>query len=231
MINFCMAFWTDGQENSTREYNVKLTWNYLKQMIEFLNRNEVMCSAKLFDYSPEKIIDDAIHIPYPLGVYKRSEKLNNIIYSLPDDEYVCLMDCDVFIHRMYWSKLKTLLQDVKYESGYFFNFAKFDILQVNNLDEITLNHPHNLAFAKGNVGGFGGFHITSVKAIKDVGAYDTKFTTWGGEDGHLMDRYYQRFLRIGISEEEILPFHLPHFSDRSNILYFNHEEYVKNNNL
>ena len=232
MMHFCMIFWTDGQQDSTRERNVKLTWNYLKEMVAYLNEKNILCRAELFDYSPEKIVDDATHIPYPITVYKRAEKLNNIIFSLPDDDYVCLMDCDVFIHRSQWDNLGKLLQSMKYEVGYFFNFAKLRSgSDFSELDAVTLNYPHNLAFSKGYTGGFGGFCLNSVKGIKDVGAYDTKFTTWGGEDGNLMERYNTsgKFACIGVSDEEVLPFHLPHFEDRENVLYFNREEYVRNN--
>lgn len=232
MMHFCMIFWTDGQENSTRERNVKLTWDYLKKMVTYFNQQNIPSTATLYDYSPEKIIEDAVHIPYPLGIYKRAEKLNGIIHQLPDEDYVCLMDCDVFIHRSQWDNLGRLLQSMRYEIGYFFNFAKLESdSNFKNLDNVSLQYPHAFAFTKGYTGGFGGFHLTSVRAIKDVGSYDEKFTTWGGEDGDLMDRYYTKFIRKGISEKEILPFHLPHFEDRSNILYFNHDEYVKNNNL
>ena len=231
-MNFCMTFWTDGKENSTRERNVKLTWQYLKDMVSYLNSKNIPCTAKLFDYSPSKIIEDAIHIPYPLTVYKRAEKLNNILYSLSDDDYVCFIDCDVFVHKTQWDKLGQLLQTMKYETGYFFNLAKLvPGSDINNLDDVIREREYVLAFSKGYTPGFGAFCLVSVKGIKDVGAYDTKFTTWGGEDGHLMDRYTRArtFKCIGISEDEILPYHLPHFEDRENVLYYNTEEYIKNN--
>jgi hypothetical protein len=226
-----MIFWTDGQENSTRERNVKLTWDYLKQMVTYLNSKNIPCTANLFDHSPTQIIEDATHDPYPLGVYKRAEKLNKAIYSLPDDDFICLMDCDVFIHKKHWDNLGKLLQNMAYDIGYFFNFAKLESGgEIDDLD-VAIGYNYTLAFTKGYTGGFGGFCLNSIKAIKDVGAYDTKFTTWGGEDGDLMDRYNtsRKFRCIGISDEEILPYHLPHFEDRENILYFNREEYVRNN--
>lgn len=231
MIHFCMVFWTDGHENSTRERNVKLTWPYLKDMTKWLTSQQVPATATLYDYSPEKIIEDAVHIPYPIGVYKRAEKLNNIINNLPTQDFVCLMDSDVFIDHLEWPSLKNLIQRLTPDVGFFFNFAKLDTIQsVTSLTDIPKHTPYQLAFIKGSQGGFGGFQLTSVKSIKEIGGFDLKFTTWGGEDGELMNKFCGRgFIRVGIMEEELLPRHLPHFEDRENILYFNREEYIKNN--
>lgn len=232
MMHFCMAFWTDGEAYSTRERNVKLTWPYLKDMVEYFNQKGVPASAKLFDYSPEKIIDGAIHIPYPLGTYKRSEKLNNIVNSLPEEDNVSLIDCDIFIHRSQWDALIQHVLQVKYDVGFFYNFAKVEYMNGTPLDALDPTAPHPTAYSKGYCGGFGGLQLSSIKVIKDLGGYDEKFTTWGGEDGDLMDRYLKaKFHRIGVSEDDVLPLHLPHFEDRENILYFNREEYVRNNNL
>lgn len=232
MINFCMAFWTDGKENSTRVRNVKLTWNHLKAMVSYLQEKNIACSANIFDYSPEKIIEEAVHIPYPLSVYKRAEKLNDIIEIYSDDEYIALMDCDVFIHRTQWNNVLELSTNIQYNTAYFFNWAKINhTVNFSSLDDINFNAPYNLAFTKGYAGGFGAFSIAPVGPIKEVGKYDTKFTTWGGEDGDLMDRYTRcnKFLYKNIAEDFILPIHLPHEEDRENILYFNRDEYIRNN--
>lgn len=232
MINFCMTFWTDGKENSTRVRNVKLTWTYLKDMVNYLQEKNIPCSANMFDYSPEKIIKDAIHIPYPLGVYKRAEKLNNIIDQYADDEYISLIDCDVFIHKTQWNNLLELISNIQPNTAYFFNWAKIShTINFSSLDDISFDNEYNLAFIRGCVGGFGAFSITPVGPIKEVGKYDTKFTTWGGEDGNLMDRYTRcnKYLYKSIAEDFILPIHLPHEEDIGNILYFNRDEYIRNN--
>lgn len=225
-----MLFWTDGHTNSTRERNVKLTWPYLKRMVKYLNTQNIPTTATLYDYSPEKIVDDAVHIVYPLGTYKRAEKINKIIHELPVNDYVCIVDSDMFIHHSQWNTLERLTYHMRDDIGYFFNWAKLDsVPDCQNLDNISLECPHTLAFIKGYTGGFGGIYLTSVHSIKAAGGYSEKFTTWGGEDGDLMDRWYYKFTKIGITEEELLPFHLPHFTDSENILYFNREEYVRNN--
>jgi hypothetical protein len=230
MMNFCMAFWTDGQENSTRVRNVKLTWQYLKDMVSYMNAKGIACSANLFDFSPEKIIDDSTHIPYPLGVYKRAEKLNRIIDLFPDNENIGLMDCDIFIHKSQWDNLAEIVNDVKSDSGYFFNFAKIEYNITTPLDEIPIDTPHSLVFHKGYVGAFGGLCLCPINVIQQCGGYDDKkFTTWGGEDGDLMIRFQKNgYHRVEIKEETVLPFHLPHFEDRQSILYYNGEEYVRN---
>lgn len=232
MMNFCMAFWTDGQENSSRVRNVKLTWQYLKDMVGYLNSKQIACSAQLFDFSPEKIINDATHIPYPLGVYKRAEKLNKILELLPHDENVSLVDCDVFVHKSHWDNLANILKRFDANSGYFFNFARLsETTQLESIDNITLEDAeYNLVFHRGYAGAFGGLFLCSVDAIIKSGGYDAeRYTAWGGEDGDLMVRFQaNNFRNIQISEDEVLPLHLPHFADRSNILYFNGEEYANN---
>jgi hypothetical protein len=227
-----MTFWTDGKENSTRVRNAKLTWAYLKDMVNYLQKTNIPCSAKIFDYSPEKIIEDAVHIPYPLGVYKRAEKLNAIIELYPNDDYISLIDCDVFIHKTQWYNLLELISNIQPNTAYFFNWAKIShTIKFSSLDDISFDDEYNLAFTQGYAGGFGAFSIAPIGPIKEIGKYDTKFTTWGGEDGNLVDRYTRgnKYLYKNIAEGFILPIHLPHDEDRENILYFNRDEYLRNN--
>lgn len=233
MMNFCMKFWTDGREDDTRLRNVLFTWPYLKNMVEYLNSIGIESSAQLFDYSPEKLIDDAVHIPYPLSAYRRSEKINNILANLVDEDYVSIVDSDVFIHRTQWDALGALIKNMTYNDGYFFNLGKLFDFNPNVIEAIKLDtHPLpnvHYAYIQDQVGGFGAFFLSSVGSIKECGGFDEKYTTWGGEDGEMMDRWNRKFIRNCVRYEQILPLHLPHFEDRENILYFNYEEYVRNN--
>ena len=91
-LSLNMKFWDDGQPDSTRIRNVKFSWNELKKLSSYLNANGITTEASLYDFSPEQIISDAIHISYPLGVYKKAEKTNII---LKDD--CCHNICPIYI--------------------------------------------------------------------------------------------------------------------------------------
>ena len=77
-ILLTVKFWDDGQENSTRIRNIQYTWPRLKHLTSFLRAHSIDCDCKLYDFSPTKLLEEAIHIPYELGEYKKAEKTNRI---------------------------------------------------------------------------------------------------------------------------------------------------------
>jgi hypothetical protein len=95
-FNLITLFWTDGKENSTRERNLEYSWSSIKKLTKYLKENNVECDNFLFDFSPSKLQFDSIHIPFSLGVYLRSKKLNLIINSFDKNEVLFIFDCDTF---------------------------------------------------------------------------------------------------------------------------------------
>ena len=59
-ILLVMKFWDDGQPDSTRIRNVNYTWVKLKELSKFLKENGILCEPKLYDFSPEKIIEESM---------------------------------------------------------------------------------------------------------------------------------------------------------------------------
>lgn len=232
MIYFIMMFWTDGLENSTRERNIRFTWPYLKRMTSYLQNNGISCECRLYDFSPTKLVEDAIHIPYPLGTYNRAEKLKNIIDSLPDDSYICSMDADVFVYKTDWDSLADILNNLQPNVGEFFSWKGMELPGVEKLNfetlEIDTQCPFGYHFTQGHSGTFGAFYIASVTSIKDVGNYNPKYRVWGGEDDELLSRYMKKYTARRGRLIDFFPIHLHHIMDRDNPQYYNGDDYMKN---
>jgi carbamoyltransferase len=228
-----MLFWTDGLENSTRERNVNFTWNYLKNMTRYLQSRGVECKCTLYDYSPEKLMNEAIHIPYPLGTFKKAEKLKAIIDSLSDEEYVCNVDSDVFVHKSEWDGLFNIITNLDPVTAELFNFREIEPqeLYVNfNTGEASLekNTPCKYLFTPGHSGSFGGFFIARIRAIKEAGNFDPRCKVWGAEDDGLLNNWISKNYRYNRTRDlDITPVHLSHIVDRTNPLYYTEEEYLK----
>lgn len=228
------AFWTDGQENCTRTRNAKHTVKKLQKLNSYLKENGIDCEYKLYDFSPEKILKDSIHIPYPLGEYKRSEKLNKIINQNLDSDYIFSFDIDAYFTEEDFDKIKNLMSEVKPKMVYTFDLAKLDTPSTDRIvnDEITNIFDEEWSFAysgdksKGPLaggvkGGLGGVFLCDKDLILEHGGFDEKFVTWGGEDGDLYGKIYSNInSRDAISVRDFYPFHLNHFSDWGNKKYY-----------
>jgi len=230
-LDINLMFWTDALVNSTRERNVKYAINELKHLSNYLN-SKIKCNINLIDYSETKIIGEAVHIPYPSTVYKRAEKINNILSNCNAD-MLSIIDSDCFICREDYDKLLDTIVTSGKESCITFDVLDFSEADTNkivyeNADpksfEVSSRFP-------GRAGMLGAFFITDTDNLKKHGGFNTKFTCWGGEDGEIYDKIYRdgTIKKIPVNRNQIRLFHLSHFSDRSNINYFNHDEYVKNN--
>lgn len=230
-LSLNMMFWTDGKENSTRERNANYAIKELDNLCNFLN-TYIKVNYNIWDYSPTSILDQSIHIPYPLAVYKRSEKINKIL-SQTNTDLFSIIDSDCFLYKEDYIKLADLIILNGVESCYTFD--------VNDLNEEDSTHVINQTKQieecitsnrfPGRAGGFGAFFICNTNILKDMGGFDEKFTTWGGEDGEIYNRIYYNgnIKKVPSKTEQIKLYHLSHFCDRENINYFNREEYIRNN--
>lgn len=228
-----MKFWWDGRENSTRSRNVYFTWNQLKILTDFLNKNNCNCAAKIYDFSPEKIIEESTHVPYELGEYKKSEKTNKIIAQNKDFDFIFMFDSDAFFNKEDYDKVLTTLQQLSYGDMVTFDLAKLnekDVEQIVNngyVDNANTNWSYAYSgekkhgpLAHGHGGGLGGVYLCDLNLIVNSGGFDESYVGWGGEDGRMVDKIQQS----GISYQHIpirtyCPFHLPHFSDWGNEKY------------
>lgn len=224
-------FWTDNLPNSTRERNVSYAINELKNLVLFLSKY-IDCEYKVYDYSPKKFIQESIHIPYGPSVYKRSEKINNILNQTTSNLF-SIIDSDCFICREDYSKLADLLVNSDVDSC-----ITFDVLNLSNADtdKIVYENADPMQFEvssrfPGRAGGLGAFFIINTNNLKKHGGFNLKFNCWGGEDGEIYDKVHRddSIQKIQCTKNVIRLYHLSHVSDRDNINYFNEQEYMRNN--
>lgn len=230
-LSLNMVFWTDGKENSTRERNIKYSIKELDNLCNFLS-NYFNTNYRIWDYSPTQIVKDSIHIPYPLSAFRKSEKINNILANTTETLF-SIMDSDCFLYRNDYEKLAELILSNGVKSCY-----TFDVDDIDDKDSIqvieNIKQPEQCITTNrfpGRAGGLGAFFICNTQVIKDLGGYDEKFTTWGGEDGEVYNRiyYHNDIKKVPSRTDQIRLYHLSHLSDRENINYFNREEYIRNN--
>jgi len=231
-ISLNMKFWDDGQPDSTRIRNVSFSWKELKKLTSYLNNNGINAVSSLYDFSPEQIIPDSIHISYPLGVYKKSEKTNIILKDKKDYDFFMVIDCDAFFYEQDYEKLLELLKNL--EKG---DVCTFDLAKLNdNVSDYIVNDnfiieksdwsyaysgPKENGPLRHHNGGLGGVYISDTNLLISLGGFDEKYVGWGAEDGDMMGRIYYSEISHKIKPtNNFAPFHLPHFSDWGNEKYY-----------
>lgn len=230
-LSINLLFWDDCLPNSTRLRNVKYIINRLTDLNSFL-RGKIDSEINIIDYSNHQILDGSKHIPYPAGVYKRSEKINKLLQGCNKDLFG-VIDGDCFLKEDHYKIfLDTLLINGK-NCCYTFDvcdFSEKDTEQIlyDSVDPDTL--PFTTRFP-GRAGGLGALFITDTVNLKKHNGFNEKFTTWGGEDGEIYDKICRddKITKVATTSDKITLYHLNHFSNRSDIRYFNHDEYIRNN--
>jgi len=231
-ILLTMKFWTDGQENSTRIRNVNYTWKKLKKLKNFFLENNIECVANLYDFSPEKILEESIHIPFELGSYMKSAKTNKIIDSNLDCDFMFMFDCDAFFLDEDFSSLLEVVRSL--EDG---NFVTFDLAKLGETETASVikndfvdksfdwsyaysGSKNNGPLCCGHRGGLGGVYICDLNILRNLGGFSEKYVGWGGEDGEMIERINGSNLKYKqIPINKFVPFHLSHFYDWSNEKY------------
>ena len=179
-----------------------------------------------------KTVEDCIHVPYPPAVFKKSEKINYILEQCKSEMF-SVIDSDCFVNNNDYEKLAKIITENNCNNCYTFDVLDFSeadtrkiIYENSNPTEFEVNSRF-----PGRAGGLGAFFITNTENLRKHNGFNTKFTTWGGEDGEIYDRIDRdgSIKKISIKNDSIKLFHLSHVSDRENINYFNHDEYVRNN--
>ena len=229
-----MIFWNDGHKDSTRVKNVEFTWPKMKEITQYLKDNGINCDCELYDFSSEKVITDSVHIPYPVGEFKKSEKLNKIINKNLDYDFIMMNDCDMFFLKEDYPKVLEILQTIEYGYLHTFDAAKlgdvdYNILKDENFNLHTLDYSFAYSGSKskgpladGAKGGLGGIYICDIKLITENGGFNENYIGWGGEDGEMMDKiYYSKNKKEIIPHRDFVPFHLSHHQSWNNVNYFN----------
>lgn len=243
-IAMVMKYWWDGKRESTRLRNVEFCWRELQKLKTYLCEQNINVDCIMYDFSPERMIADAVHIPYPLGEYKRAEKINKILKILDGQnyEYMVIFDADLFIDPLDYEQFANILTTKINPDG----VCLFDAAKLGESDTIDIvnqkqKNYKSLSFAyawsgskvngplKGRTGGFGGLYIAPIKLLLKAGGYDEKFTGWGGEDNELLDRMLHSKSAI-VKRKNInsirtmAPYHLSHLRDYSNSHYSKRNE-------
>ncbi len=231
-ISLNMKFWHDGQENSTRVRNVVYCWNEFKKLNQYINTNSKLLTSScfLYDFSPEKIIQDSIHIQYPLGEYKKAEKTNIILKKYVSTfDYFMMVDSDAFFDLSDYSKLISLLDFLQEK-----DIVTFDLAKISNIESCFINNKFNIDLAdwsyaysghrkngplKGYRGGLGGVYIIDTSILLKLDGFDEKYVGWGGEDGEMLDRIERNGFNQFKPQNNFAPFHMPHFCDYGNSKY------------
>lgn len=231
-ISFNTIFWDDGLDNSDRIKSARFTSVKLIELCEHLKQNGVECVYNFYDFSPTKIIDNSIHIPFPLGEFRKSEKLNLIIKEQSTSEFICVVDSDCFFHKSDFSNFLETIHKLNEYDIITFDAAKLDktsseliMIDDENLNTIEFSYAysgdkHQGPLSGGRRGGFGGIFICKTKLLIDFGGFNEDYKTWGGEDGELLDRILQSYNHNKLLPiRNYSPFHLHHFSDWGNPKY------------
>ena len=230
-LSINMKFWDDGQPDSTRIRNVKFSWKELKKFTSFLKQNGFNVKCSLYDFSPDKLMDESIHIPYPLGTYKKAEKTNIILKENKDYDFFMMVDCDAFFHENDYQKFLEIFTELKNGDVVTFDLAKLeDNVSRYIIDDVFIVENADWSYAysgnrdngplNGYIGGLGGVYLCDTKLLIELGGFDESYVGWGGEDGDMLSRIWStekthQFKPI----RNFVPFHLPHFSDWGNKLY------------
>lgn len=217
-----MPFWTDGRDDSTREKNVFFTWNKLKNLSKFLNDNGVENNVVLYDYSPNKIHEEAIHIPYELNQFQKSKKINQIIKD-NDSHYIFFFDCDVFFDEQDYQGVLQLIKNANENQIYTFDLAKLEKedseyvrnggkIEKDNIDwRFAFSGPKERGPLYQLSGGLGGSFFITRNLLLQVNGFDEEFKTWGGEDGEALNKIFVNKLQFEFKAvREVFPFHLYH---------------------
>lgn len=211
-------FWIDGTGYPDRLNNVLFTIKRNKHLVEYLNKNGCDVSYTVYDFSPEKVLDDSIHIPFKLAEYRRSEKINIVLKNI-DSDFFSVIDGDCFFDEVDYDKVLSLYDEFDLNTVYNFDWKKLHTVENINFNDNTFKPTNEWSFAIGYglVGGLGAFFVAPTLKLKQINGFDESFKTWGGEDGEALDRLMRICKRVPIFN--FSPYHIPHFTDWSNPLY------------
>jgi hypothetical protein len=165
----------------------------------------------VFDFSENQKVENSIHIPFASDEFRKSEKINHIIKYNRDNikpEIFCLFDSDIFFNEDSYINIINLIRNfdkrffyVGYVNDLIFNpDTKLDIDNLKIIGKYKSNRR--------DVFGLGGTYFVDFNELHDIGGYDENFTTWGGEDDDLGNRFARK--QIKRKQMNCDFFHLPH---------------------
>jgi hypothetical protein len=226
MYNFkiVIPYWCDklDPKESTRYENIIFVEHHLKKLCSYMQQKGLDVTYQIYDFSVNRVIENSIHIPFPLNHFKKSQKWNITIFNTNTDFFIG-MDADMIIHEKDYEELYNLLLSVTLEKFYNFNCKALQIDDRNKIDYngFTTDNFDEIGFhyyvTEGYVLSMGGFFICPTRLLKDCGGYNENLTHRGGEDGEILDRIntmiQERKILYNVERVRvfnIIPYHLPH---------------------
>ena len=225
-----MLFWDDGLSKKTRIRNVEFSWQKLKELNQYLKDHGIKSEAKLFDFSYKQVIDDAIHKSYPVGVFQKSKKLNEVISQCSSDFFM-MFDCDAFFDNQDYDSLVEKLKMLNDGDVITFDLAKLfgepeDYISGTTFDRsradwrYAYSGDRELGPLHHCCGGLGGVFIIDLNLLLNVNGFNEKFKGWGQEDNDALDKIMTSDQPHQLRPvKDFAPFHLPHDVDLANPLY------------
>lgn len=208
-ITFNILFWK-GFDFENRFRNLNFSWFRLKLFVSYLKQKGVNSECLLFDFSEEHIIPESIHIPYPNGDYKRSEKINKVlVYNKEtfNPEIICVLDSDIFFEENQYDKLLKIIESLGDKDVLIPNL--YDITNTDGVDFVNKSIKNPKVVSR-NLGGLGAFFMLKLDQIFNIGGFDERFIVWGGEDDDISVRLKKNGCTI--KTVDIVLYHLPHIS-------------------
>lgn len=223
------AFWTDGTVPCTRTRNLLYSSGKIIRLVEYLRKNDIDAHFKIYDFSPQRVINESIHIPYPKGVYKRSQKLNHIINENKHYDFLFSFDSDAFFDPRDFSKIRDKINNLKDNSISLFDMASLDDQTTQRIIAGEAVDPFDVyrffifnsqgkdgVPLQGAFGGLGGVFICSTKLLVEQGGFNENFIQWGDEDVEVLYRIRDNTDADIVRNHDMFPFHLFHFRDMYN---------------
>lgn len=216
-------FWVDGTKNEDRKRNANFSIPKNLELVDFLKQNDCNVTYNIFDFSLKKTLDNAAHIPFQTCEYKRSEKIN-IVLKNDNSDFFSIIDADCFFDEADYPKILELYNSLDSNNTYTFDWKKVNSAEHFDFNNRLFKRKDDWSYAMGHGlnGGLGAFFVVSTLKLKEIGGFDETIKTWGEEDGVALEKILKISTRI--RNYDLSPYHIPHFTDWSNPLYFNNNK-------
>ena len=233
-------YWRCASGNQSRLDNALYTIKRNLDMVGYMRDRGIDVDYKIYDFSPIQELPNESYVefrPYPLGVYKRSEKINLILEDIKHYDHYMLLDCDIL-----WDvdDYDALYKAFKHQSCDMVQV--WDVGLINEVDtqraidgeSVVWKSVYDTFMLTGydspldaRIGYMGGQYMASTDLIIRNGGYDESFTTWGDEDLNIYYRIDKDPKSTFVLNRDIWCYHLNHFRDLDNGLYIDETQRKK----
>lgn len=226
-INILIPYWDMGCE--IRKQNTTICWQETKKMVSYLKSKDLNISCHLFEFGKTNNFEDSIKIDIELDYYELSKKRNICINHSVNNtaNYIAFIDSDCFFSPSQYDVIYNDIINLFKLENYYYTYNLIDIdenqksnIVVNNTIDYNLLEKEYSNFKwrhPTGIGTLGGFFISPLKQLKEIGGFNENFLTWGAED----DEAHVRLKSLLNWEPKIYgPYHLYHPKNLNNTKYY-----------